>query len=82
MEVKQKLQMIDEIRKIERELYLKKSQLAAAESREHSVTLPSLLIEGLDTKEWKKAFSGLIEKIGLLSGGGNSVEDVKMERQR
>ena len=81
MEVKQKLQMIDEIRKIERELYLKKSQLAAAESREYGAALPSLLIEGLDTKEWKKAFSGLIEKIGLLSDGGNSVEDVKMDSE-
>lgn len=37
MEDRQKLQMIDEIRKIERELYLKKSQLAAAEAREYGV---------------------------------------------
>ena len=82
MEEKQKSQMIDEIKRIERELYLKKSQLAAAEAQEYGVTSPSLLAEGLDAKEWKKAFSGLIERIGLVSVGGNSVEDIKKERQR
>ena len=30
----------------------------------------------------KKMFSKLIEQIGLSSTGGNSVEDVRMERQR
>ena len=30
----------------------------------------------------KEMFSELIEKIGLSSTGGNSVEDVRMERQR
>ena len=82
MEKEQKLQMISEIKRIERELYLKKSQLAAAEAQEYGVTSPSLIAEGLDTKEWKKVFSELIEKIGLSSTGGNSVEDIRIERQR
>ena len=30
----------------------------------------------------KEMFSELIEKVGLSSTGGNSVEDVRMERQR
>jgi len=82
MEEKQKLQMIEEIKRIERELYLKKSQLAASEALEYGVTLPSLLAEGLNVKEWKKVFSELIRIIGQESVGGNSVEDIKMERQR
>ena len=82
MKEKEKLQMIDEIKRIERELYLKKSQLAAAEAREYGVTSPSLPDQGLDAKEWKKLFSELIEKIGVSSAGGNSVEDIKGERQR
>jgi len=81
MEQRQKLRIIDEIKRIERELYLKKSQLAAADAQEYGA-ISSVLAKGLDAKEWKKAFSELIQKIGLLSDGGNSVEDTKTERQR
>ena len=82
MEESWKLQMIEEIKRIERELYLKKSQLAASEAQEYGPILPSLLAKGADASEWSKVFSTIIEKIGLLSSGGNSVVDIKLERQR
>lgn len=84
MQKEQKLRMISEIKRIEQELYLKKSQLTAAQDREHvcDTTLPGLLPEGLDAEGWEKVFSELIKIIGRSSIGGNSVEDIKMERQR
>jgi len=82
MEREQRLRIIDEIKRIERELYLKRSQLASDEAMEYDVTQSNLLGKGLDTNSWKKAFSELIEKIGLSSTGGDSVEDVRKERQR
>ncbi len=78
METKQKLQMINEIKRIERELYLKRSQLASDEAMEHDTGI----YQGLDPEEWRDVFSKLIKQIGLLSTGGNSVEDIRRERQR
>lgn len=78
MEKEQKLQLFNEIKQIERELYLKRSQLASAEAMEPDAGI----YEGLDPEEWKKVFSQLIEEIGRLSTGGNSVEDIKRERER
>ena len=78
MEKEQKLQLFNEIKQIERELYLKRSQLASAEAMEPDAGI----YEGLDPEEWKTVFSQLIEKIGRLSTGGNSVEDIKSERER
>ncbi len=78
MEKQQKLQLINEIKQIDRELYLKKSYLAAAEALESSNGVD----KGLDTQAWKLVFSQLIEQIGQLSTGGNSVEDIGSERQR
>ncbi len=34
------------------------------------------------TKKPKKKYNELIEKIGKLSCGGNSVEDIRLERSR
>jgi hypothetical protein len=78
MEKEQKLQIVNEIKRIERELYLKRSQLASAEAMEPEEGV----YEGLDSEEWKKVFSELIEQIGRLSTGGNSVEDIRKERER
>jgi hypothetical protein len=78
MEKEQRLQMLNEIRQIERDLYLKKSQLASAEAMKPEAGV----YEGLDPEEWKKVFSQLIEEIGRLSAGGNSVEDIRRERER
>jgi len=82
MEARQKLEIIEEIKRIERELYLKKSKLASVEAMEYGAALPSLVGEGLNTKEWKKAISELIRLIGVSSTGGDSVEDVREERER
>ena len=73
----EKLQMINEIKQIERKLYLKRSQLAAVEAMAHDIDA----YKGLDTEEWNRIFSRWIEQIGQLSTGGNSVEDIRRERQ-
>ena len=78
MEKEQKLQIVNEIKRIERELYLKRSQLASAEAMEPEEGV----YEGLDPEEWKKVFAELIEEIGRLSIGRNSAEDIKEERER
>ena len=78
METARKLQMINEIKQIERELYLKRSQLASDEAMEYDTGK----YQKLDPKEWREVFSKLIEQIGLLSVGGDSVEEIRKERQR
>lgn len=78
MEKERKLQMLNEIKQIERELYLKRSQLASAEAMEPEAGV----YEGLDPEEWRKIFSRLTEEIGRLSTGGNSVEDIKRQREK
>jgi hypothetical protein len=82
MEDKQKLQFIEEIKQLERELYLKKSKLASAEAMEYGTTRPTLVGSGMCVEEWKKAIKELIDLIGMHSKGGNSVEDVQKERDR
>ncbi len=73
----QKLDLINEIKQIERELYLKRSQLAAQLQKDDES-----IYKGMDSNEWKQIFSRCTEQIGQLSAGGNSVEDVAAERQR
>lgn len=82
MEREEKLQMIEEIKRIEREFYLKKSKLASAEAMEYGVTLPSLVGQGLNRENWKKVFSELIRLIEMHSTGGDSVKDVREEREK
>lgn len=82
VEAKKKLEIIEEIKRIERELYLKKSKLTSIEAMEYGVTLPSLIGSGLNIEEWKKAISELTRLIGQSSAGGDSVEDVRRERER
>ncbi len=83
MEKSQKLQLINEIKQIERELYLKRSHLGAVEAMEYYI--PSLRLtrelEESDIDSWKEVFSALIEEIGIHSTGGNSVEDIRKERR-
>jgi hypothetical protein len=78
MEKEGKLEIINKIKRIERELYLKKSQLTSMEVMEQEVGIH----EGLDINELKQLFSQLIEQIGLLSAGGDSVKDIMVERKR
>jgi len=78
MEEDRKLQILNEIRRIECGLYLKRSQLASVEAMEPEAGV----YEGSDPEEWRKVFSHLIEEIGRLSSGGDSVKDIRRERQR
>ncbi len=80
----QKVQIINEIKQLERDLYLKKSKFASGEAMEYGITktLPYLSAEGLNSDKWKDLFSKLIEKIGESSAGGDSVKDIHLERQR
>lgn len=82
MEEEQKLQSIEEIKRLERELYLKKSKLASVEAMEYGVTDPTLVGSGACVETWRKAITELINLIGMHSKGGNSVEDVQKERDR
>ncbi len=75
MEQEQRNTLINEIKQIERELYLKRSQLASSEKVDGGY-------QGSDPAEWKQIFSRCIEEVGRLSDGGNSVEDVASERDR
>ena len=68
-------QMVEEIKQIERELYLKRSRLSAYK----------LMMQKENDTEYedlKKKFDELIEEMGQLSIGGNSVDDIKKERGR
>ncbi len=82
MKKKEKLEIVQEIRKIEQQLYLKRSELASAEAMEYDFSKPSKLADDLDAQRWHKVFSELIEKIGQLSDGGDSVEDIREQRER
>jgi hypothetical protein len=73
-------ELLEQIRRLERELFLKKSQLAAAKRGEP--VFSTLLGEGLDPANWQKIFRELREKVGMFSKGGSSVEDVHRERDR
>jgi hypothetical protein len=68
MEDKEREQLIEEIKKLELELYLKRSKL-----RE---------LSGVDVKELERVIDELISQIGMISIGGNSVEDIRVERGR
>ena len=70
----QKMQMLRDIRRIERELYLKKSQFSSAETMEDMDAEKS----DRDPASWKV----LIAEVGRLSAGGDSVDDVRRERRR
>lgn len=74
MEEEKRTRIIGEIKEIERQLYLKKSQLTVTEFNDGN--------KGSNAKDWKQIFSRWIEQVGLLSVGGNSVEDIREERQR
>jgi len=78
MEQNQRDNLINEIKQIERELYLKRSQLASSQDEAGGADT----YKGLDPSERKQIFLRCIEEVGRLSRGGNSVEDVALERER
>jgi len=69
MEKELKLKMINEIKQLERELYLKKSRLSAIEVMEPDTEDADRL---LSPEEWKQIFSRLIKRTGELSKGGDN----------
>ncbi|MFN3135456.1 MAG: hypothetical protein ACK44H_07805 [Candidatus Kryptonium sp.] len=79
MKTEDKLRMIEEIKRLETELYLKRSKLASIEAMESEL---SPVGEGLKAGDWKKVFSELINLIGAHSTGGDSVEDTRKEREK
>jgi hypothetical protein len=68
-------QMIEEIKQIERELYLKRSRLSAYKLTKYKK-------DDTESEELKKRFDEYIKKMGQLSTGGNSVDDIRKERGR
>ncbi|GBC75894.1 hypothetical protein HRbin07_00086 [bacterium HR07] len=81
MEESQEAQLAHQIKQIELDLYLKRSRLAARKAQARRVALLEPP-QGQDFKAWKENFTRLIHQISLLSRGGSSVEDIKMERER
>jgi hypothetical protein len=68
-------QMIEEIKQMERELYLKRSRLS-------SYRLIRQKENNAESEELKKRIDEDIKRMGELSIGGNSVEDIRKERGR
>lgn len=81
MREEQAILLAREISRIERELYLKKSQLAATEARGRDLDL-GVVGTTLGHEEFKEAFSKIVKEVATTSVGGNSVEDLARERQR
>jgi hypothetical protein len=85
MEEQEKLEIIDEIKRIERELYVKKSRLAATEANNLFVNIGLNYIQREPLKlssQLLKEFTELLENIRLSSIGGSSIEDIQKERER
>ena len=72
----ERLNLIREISRLERELLLKKGKLAQAQSRKKE----QAAFKRMSIRDWEKEFADLIEQISRHSRGGNSVEDVRKER--
>lgn len=81
MQKEEVLQSLNEIKRSERELYLKRSELAALEAMERHTDL-GVVGSTLGQKDFKEAFSKIIKEVGAASNGGDSVKDVGLERRR
>jgi predicted nucleic acid-binding Zn-ribbon protein len=60
----QEIQLIKEIKRLEQELYIKRSKLAAPRSMRKITDL------GIDAQAWEKEFSKIINLVGKRSVGG------------
>ena len=74
MTEEQRLHELEEIKKLERDIYLRRSRLASREAIERM----AVAAFGTDARLWE----ALIEKIGTRSTGGDAVADVREERAR
>ena len=68
------LQLMNEIKRVESELYQKQSELTTLRF------MRGVKNFGPDKAAWKREFDKLIKRFGELSSGGDSVEDVRRER--
>ncbi|MBM2815607.1 MAG: hypothetical protein HW421_2369 [Ignavibacteria bacterium] len=86
MKPETKLELMNEIKQLERNLYSKKSKLGSVEAMDNNSSKtfqpPYIGEHGLDLDKWKQDFEKLITSIGECSIGGNSVDDIKFERVR
>ena len=76
MQEDDELQLINEIKRVEKELYQKQSQLSSLRCMRGAKDF------GTDKAAWKREFEELIKRVGDLSSGGSSVEDIRRERER
>ena len=74
----QKLQLLQDIGRLEKELLIKKRALAAVQERRHSPKKSKKSGES----DPQKVLARLVKRVGELSSGGNSVEDQRRERER
>jgi len=74
----EKLHLIEEISQLEKELAIKKAQLAASPTKRARANQP----KKMSIAESRREFDRLIKEIGKHSSGGNSVEDQRRERER
>ena len=75
---KEKIQLIEEIKQLEREIYLKKSKLKSMEGFEQEKPF----LNEAEIEKWRKTIRELINRVGTYSRGGDSVEDIRKERER
>ncbi len=76
MQEDDELQLINEIKRVEKELYQKQSELSSLRC------MRGVKSFGADKAAWRREFQKLIERVGQLSSGGESVEDIRQERER
>ena len=74
MQEHDELQLMNEIKRLEKELYRKQSQLSSLRCTRGVKDF------GRDRAAWRREFDKLIKRFGELSSGGNSVQDVRRER--
>jgi len=82
MTEKQRTQLARDITRAERELRAKRERLATIEERKRNREQPDTSEEAALVEKRRRALHRLIESIGALSKGGNSVEDIRRERDR
>lgn len=76
MQQDDELQLINEIKRVEKELYQKQSQLSSLRC------MRGVEDFGADKAAWRREFEKLVKRVGDLSSGGSSVEDIRRERER
>ena len=74
----EKLLLLQDIGRLEKELLIKKRALAAVQERQRPPKKSKKPVES----DPQKVLASLVKRVGELSSGGNSVEDQRRERDR